>query len=63
MTPTRAIDRLDVRQRHQLNNLIASWQMENLTLGDAEIEVFALYLLGEITAEGRRRRLDALLGK
>jgi hypothetical protein len=63
MSPTRAIDRLDARQRHQLNNLIASWQMENLPLRDAEIEVFALYLLGEITAQERRSRLDALLGK
>jgi len=32
-----------------------------MPLSDAEIEVLALYLLGEIDADERRRRLDALL--
>jgi hypothetical protein len=57
----RAIDRLDEQKRHELDNLVASWQMERMPLSDAEIEVLALYLLGEIDADERRRRLDALL--
>jgi hypothetical protein len=56
----RAIDRLDEQKRHELDNLVASWQMERMPLSDADIEVLALYLLGEIDADERRRRLDAL---
>jgi hypothetical protein len=61
MPSDRAVDRLDPDKRHQLNNLIASWQMEKMPLGDAEIEVLARYLLGEIDADERRRLLDELL--
>jgi hypothetical protein len=57
----RAIDRLDEQKRHELDILVASWQMERMPLSAAEIEVLALYLLGEIDADERRRRLDALL--
>jgi anti-sigma-K factor RskA len=57
----RAIDRLDEQKRHELDNLVASWQVERMPLSAAEIEVLALYLLGEIDADERRRRLDALL--
>jgi hypothetical protein len=57
----RAIDRLDEQKRHELENLVASWQMERMPLSDAEIEVLALYLLGQIDADERRRRLDARL--
>jgi hypothetical protein len=57
----RAIDRLDEQKRHELDILAASWQMERMPLSAAEIEVLALYLLGEIDADERRRRLDALL--
>ncbi len=57
---TRAVDRLDDQKRRQLENLAASWKMENMPLGEAEIEVLALYLLGEIDAAERRRRLDSL---
>ena len=46
MPADRAIDRLDEDQRHQLKNLIASWQMERMPLTAPEIEVLALYLLG-----------------
>ncbi|MEU8225909.1 antitoxin VbhA family protein [Kribbella sp. NPDC048915] len=61
MPPNRAVDRLDPEKRHQLDNLVASWRMENMPLTDTEIEIFARYLLGEITAEERRRLLDEQL--
>lgn len=60
MPPTRAIDRLNPDQRHKLDNLIASWRMENMQLSDAEIDVLARYVLGEIDATERRRLLDDL---
>lgn len=58
---TRAVDRLDNRMRHELANIVASWQMEKQPLTDAEIEVLALYLLGEIDADERRARMTALI--
>lgn len=61
MPPTSALDRLDPEKRHQLNNLIASWRMENTPLTDPEIEILARYLLGEITADERRRLMDEQL--
>jgi hypothetical protein len=61
MPSNRAVDRLDAEKRHQLNNLIASWRMENMPLGDAEIDILARYVLGEIDADERRRLLDELL--
>ncbi|GAA1119327.1 hypothetical protein GCM10009630_16420 [Kribbella jejuensis] len=60
MPPARAIDRLNADQRRQLDNLIASWRMENMPLSDPEIEVLARYVLGEIDAAERRRLLDDL---
>jgi hypothetical protein len=41
MPSDRAVDRLDAEKRHQLDNLIASWRMENMPLGDAEIDILA----------------------
>jgi hypothetical protein len=61
MPSNRAVDRLDTEKRHQFDNLIASWRMENMPLGDAEIEILARYILGEIDAGERRRLLDELL--
>ncbi|WP_350277482.1 antitoxin VbhA family protein [Kribbella sp. HUAS MG21] len=61
MPSERPVDRLDPEKRHQLNNLIASWRMENMPLSDKEIDIFARYLLGEITAEQRRQLLDEQL--
>ncbi|HEY3559336.1 MAG TPA: antitoxin VbhA family protein [Kribbella sp.] len=60
MTTDRAIDRLDPEQRHQLNNLIASWRMENLALTDPEIDILARHILGEIDATESRRLMDEL---
>ncbi len=61
MPSERALDRLDAEKRRQLDNLIASWRMEKMPLGDDEIEVLARYLLGEFDADERRRLLDELL--
>jgi hypothetical protein len=60
-TGPRAVDRLDDKMRHELANIVASWRMENQPLSEAEIEVLALYLLGEIDAEERQARMTALL--
>jgi len=61
MSTQRAVERLDAEKRLQLDNLVASWRMENMVLGEPEIEVLARYLLGEIDADERRRLLDELL--
>jgi hypothetical protein len=34
--------------------------MENMPLGDAEVDILARYILGEIDAAERRRLLDEL---
>ncbi|MFF0345398.1 antitoxin VbhA family protein [Kribbella sp. NPDC004875] len=60
MPSNRAIDRLSPDKRRQLDNLIASWQMENMPLTAPEIDVLARYVNGEITADERRRLLDEL---
>jgi hypothetical protein len=60
MPGERAIDRLDETMRHKLDNIIASYQMERMTLTDAEVEILALYLLGEIDADESRARMSAL---
>ncbi|MGW7686078.1 antitoxin VbhA family protein [Kribbella sp. NPDC054772] len=61
MPSDRAVDRLDAEKRHQLDNLIASWRMENMPLSAPEIDILARYILGEITADERTRLLDELL--
>jgi predicted DNA-binding protein (UPF0251 family) len=60
MPAKRAIDRLDEPMRHKLDNIIASWKMEKMILTEDEIEVLALYLLGEIDSDESRRRMLAL---
>jgi hypothetical protein len=60
MAGNRAIDRLDEPLRHKLDNIIASYKMERMTLSEAEIEILAQYLLGEISAEESRARMAAL---
>lgn len=60
MPAKRAIDRLDDSMRHKLDNIVASWKMEKMILSEDEIEVLALYLLGEIDSDERRRRMAAL---
>jgi hypothetical protein len=61
MASERSVDRLDAKKRLELDNLVASWRMEKMDLGDAEIEVLARYLLGEINTAERRRLLSELL--
>ncbi|GAA1579123.1 hypothetical protein GCM10009804_39510 [Kribbella hippodromi] len=58
--PDRAVDRLDAGKRRKLDNLVASWRMENMTLSDPEIDILARYLLGEITTDERTRLLNEL---
>jgi hypothetical protein len=63
MPPERPIDRLTPENRRQLDNLIASWRMENMPLTDPEIDILARQILGEITAEESNRLMDELLAR
>jgi hypothetical protein len=63
MPPERPIDRLTPENRRQLDNLIASWRMENMPLTDPEIDILARQILGEITAEESDRLMDELLAR
>jgi len=54
-----AVDRLDENMRYELTQIVASWRMEKQELTPAEIEILALYLLGEIDSEECQARMIA----
>ena len=55
-----ALDRLTAVQRRDLDNLAASFAMENMPLSQPALEVLAAYCLREISAAECDAQLDAL---
>ena len=60
MPGDRPADRLDESQRLKLDNIVASYRMEQQVLTADEIDILALYLLGEISSDESRARMAAL---
>lgn len=60
MAGQRPADRLDPSQRLKLDNIVASYRMEQQILTEDEIDILALYLLGEISSDESRTRMAAL---